>query len=449
MGFASRSSLLTRIIRRTRARFQAWTPGSDRTFHDQLFEAQSFDPFCPGYPGRLTILRFADAASARIQDASYAIDLGCGSGEITCELARRHPGVRFLGMDHSQTGIERARGHAARLGLGNVEFEAGDVERFEPSRPVSIAFFFDSFHHLADPRRLIARLGRECSKFLCIEPAGDWKGSWRKGLDFDWLVTDLDKIRSRVAEALGEPRLQATPAPEVSPHGAAIENRYSLPEFAEFFDGFSLEVSGTVAGLETYPPAPHAASDTRAFFNRIAYDMLRWVDEELTRRDLDLLGKHWVIYAERGPAKALRRVPATPHLTPQHLEGPFDVEYLSYEGPRRLPAGSPFNAKVRLRNRSWRPWSSSAVPPVLLSYHWLDAHQVPAIWDGERTSLPRSVGPGEECTVLLSAHAPPSPGRYFLAVELVEEGSSWFSEGGVPWHLVPVRVEGQTLRRRS
>ena len=36
------------------------------------------------------------------------VDLGCGPGEITCELARRHPSVAFTGFDHSPVAIERA-----------------------------------------------------------------------------------------------------------------------------------------------------------------------------------------------------------------------------------------------------------------------------------------------------------------------------------------------------
>jgi len=434
------SLALTRLVRQARAQLQRWTPETDRACHDRLFEAQTFDPFDPAYPGRLTILRFADAASARLAGVSFALDLGCGSGEITCELARRHPEVRFLGVDHSQAGIERARTHATRLRLENVAFEVTDVERFEPSKSPDIAFFFDSFHHLVAPRGVIERLARHCPRFLCIEPPGDWKGSWRKDLDFDWLVTDLEKIRARVAAALREPPPRATQTPASPHHDEAIENRYSLREFEDFFDGFSLDVHGTVAGLEAYPPAPHATTDTRAFFNRIAYDLLGWVDAELARRDLDLLAKHWVIYAERGAAKPLRQIPATPHLTPTHVQGAFDVDYLSYEGPRHLPREAVFRAEIRLRNRSWRPWSSAATPPILLSYHWLDRRQLPILWDGERTALPRLIGPGEECTVLLSARTPASPGRYFLAIDLVEEGSAWFSEGGVPWLRVPLRV---------
>jgi SAM-dependent methyltransferase len=434
---------LTRLIRRGRALLERWSPQTDRVFHDELFKAQTFDPFDPSYPGRLTILRFADAASAYIPAGSFALDLGCGSGEITCELGRRHLDVRFLGVDHSQAGIDRARAHASRLGLGNVSFEAADIERFEPPEPPGIVLFFDSFHHSSDPAALVRRLGEVSSRFLCIEPQGDWKGSWRRELDFDWLVADLERVRVRLASMLGE---VSAPPPQVSAplsgHGEAIEHRYGLHEFQRFFPGFFLEVRGTVAGLETYPPNPYASSPTRVLFNGIACDLLKWLDDELHRRDLDLLAKHWVIYAQRGVPRPLRAVPPAAPRAPdtERVTGSYDVEYLSYDGPREAPRQSSFRATVRLRNRSWRRWSTSGECPIRASYHWLDSGERMHTLDGERTPLPRPIGAGEECSLLLSIRTPAISGRCFLAIDLVEEGTSWFSDAGVPWLKIPFRL---------
>ena len=52
--------------------------------------------------------------------------------------------------------------------------------------------------------------------------------------------------------------------------------------------------------------------------------------------------------------------------------------------------------------------------------------------DGVRTPLPRAIAQGETCEMTLRIETPPARGRYTLAVDLVEEGVTWFSEAGAP-----------------
>jgi release factor glutamine methyltransferase len=53
-------------------------------------------------------------------------DLGTGSGAIALALARERPLARVTATDASGTALDVARGNAERLGVGNVEFAAGD-----------------------------------------------------------------------------------------------------------------------------------------------------------------------------------------------------------------------------------------------------------------------------------------------------------------------------------
>jgi len=53
-------------------------------------------------------------------------DLGTGSGAIALAIARARPQVRVVATDVSATALEVARGNAARLRIGNVEFRRGD-----------------------------------------------------------------------------------------------------------------------------------------------------------------------------------------------------------------------------------------------------------------------------------------------------------------------------------
>jgi SAM-dependent methyltransferase len=457
-------ALVRRVAGGLRARRRAWSAEKDKAFHDDLFERQDFDPFGFHYPGYVTIRRFADLVSPFLKDVRSVLDVGCGPAEITCELARRFPEIAFHGVDHSTAGIGRAELHARTLELENATFEVAAAETFSPDGAPDMITMFDAFHHLADPGRFVRRMRERTSRFLLIEPRGDWKGSWRKDLDFDWLLFDLDEIRARVAALTGEregaPQAPAKRLSEArqAPHGtppqrhplfprevSAIENRYTLDDFRRFFAGFGLRVRGTVSGLDTYPPGSVTAlSPSRERFFKLAYDLYAEIDDLLHERRLDLLAKHWIIYAAAGlseePLAFPTSIPAAPE--PARIQGPYDLEYGIYEGPREVRAGADLRARLKIRNVGWRVWSSaSADKPDYVSYHWLDARGADVVvWDGERTPLPRDIGPGEELDLLLRVKAPDRPGRFILAVDMVREGEAWYSDAGIPWRRVPFRI---------
>jgi SAM-dependent methyltransferase len=62
------------------------------------------------------------------------LDLGCGSGVATCFYAASRPTSQIVGVDQSRSGIERGRELAAKLGLTNVEFMAGDIAGLDLGR---------------------------------------------------------------------------------------------------------------------------------------------------------------------------------------------------------------------------------------------------------------------------------------------------------------------------
>ena len=63
------------------------------------------------------------------QPGQIVVDLGCGTGQTTVELARRVlPGGRAVGFDISAALLERARENAAGAGVDNVELLHADVQ---------------------------------------------------------------------------------------------------------------------------------------------------------------------------------------------------------------------------------------------------------------------------------------------------------------------------------
>ena len=444
---------LARIARELNWARRRWSTASDQAFHEDLYRHDDYDPFSPAYPGYLTIRRFADLVEPHLPPHGFVLDLGCGPGEITCELAARRRDLTFLGVDHSAAAIAKALGNVSRRRLANIRFERANVEEYTPPGDVHLATLFDAFHHLTDPGRFVNRLQPQVKRWVLIEPRGSWAGTWQKDLDFDWLAQDLDKVRARIAANLNlrEQRAESKEQDALSSQlsalppsaaGEAVERRYTLDDFGRFFHGLALDLRGTVAGLESYPPGARAVDPVRERFGELQYQLYRDIDAWLFERDLDLHAKHWLIVAERGGRTrnvVLSRA-AGGHPSNARVAGAFDVRYGDYDGPREATPGEQIMATVSITNDGWDEWSSAVDPAVFVSYHWLDQHGRVVLFDGERTPLPRVVAPGSTCRASIAARAPATPGRYRFAIDLVREGVTWFSQAGHPCLEIPFRV---------
>jgi trans-aconitate 2-methyltransferase len=82
------------------------------------------------------------------------LDAGCGSGELTAELANRVPRGRVYGVDGSPRMVELAR---ERLGDRATVWQQ-DLLDLEVPEPVDLIFSAATFHWIADHDRLFARL---------------------------------------------------------------------------------------------------------------------------------------------------------------------------------------------------------------------------------------------------------------------------------------------------
>jgi len=84
-----------------------------------------------------------------------AVDLGCGSGELTAEAHRVLALARTTGFDTSAAMLDEAR---RRAGDG-LEFVAGDLATWD-GPPVDVVLANASFHWVRDHRALLARVRR-------------------------------------------------------------------------------------------------------------------------------------------------------------------------------------------------------------------------------------------------------------------------------------------------
>jgi SAM-dependent methyltransferase len=94
-----------------------------------------------------------------VERTDRCLDLGCGGGDVTVELARRAPEGFAAGADLDEAKLDLARAEAASAGLRNIEFRVDDVtapraddERFD----VIYARFL--LTHLPDPSQALANI---------------------------------------------------------------------------------------------------------------------------------------------------------------------------------------------------------------------------------------------------------------------------------------------------
>ena len=86
-------------------------------------------------------------ASLTLNDGERVLDVGCGDGKITAEIAERLPGGSVLGVDPSTDMIAFAREHFRRK---NLDFAAGDATRLAYREEFDLAVSFNALHWVID-----------------------------------------------------------------------------------------------------------------------------------------------------------------------------------------------------------------------------------------------------------------------------------------------------------
>lgn len=82
------------------------------------------------------------------------LDAGCGSGRVTAQLLERLPRGRVIGVDASESMVEKAR---ATLG-GRAELHVGSLTELELDQSVDAVFSNAVFHWISDHDLLFRRL---------------------------------------------------------------------------------------------------------------------------------------------------------------------------------------------------------------------------------------------------------------------------------------------------
>ena len=88
-----------------------------------------------------------------------AADLGCGTGELTRSLFTRWPDAEIVGVDSSETMLERAGAHATSSAPpARLRFVHADLRNWEPPAPLDRIVSNAALQWVADHDALLARL---------------------------------------------------------------------------------------------------------------------------------------------------------------------------------------------------------------------------------------------------------------------------------------------------
>ena len=86
-------------------------------------------------------------------------DIGCGDGYLTLEAARWARTV--VGIDRSESVLDRASELAERRQVRNVQWKQGDLARLPlDDASIDVALLSQTLHHASDPQRAVAEAAR-------------------------------------------------------------------------------------------------------------------------------------------------------------------------------------------------------------------------------------------------------------------------------------------------
>jgi ubiquinone/menaquinone biosynthesis C-methylase UbiE len=105
-------------------------------------------------PATLSLLQ-----RAGIQPGMACLDVGCGGGDVTFDLARLvGPSGRVVGIDIDEVKIEIARSEAAAQQIGNIEFRVANIGESEPEAEFDFAHVRFVLSHLPNPTAALGKI---------------------------------------------------------------------------------------------------------------------------------------------------------------------------------------------------------------------------------------------------------------------------------------------------
>jgi len=100
---------------------------------------------------------------AHLRPGLSLLDVGCGPGTITADLASRVAPGRVTAIEVTPSALSLARAEVGARGLDNVDFDVADVHALDlPDGAFDVVHAHQVLQHVADPVRALAEMRRVC-----------------------------------------------------------------------------------------------------------------------------------------------------------------------------------------------------------------------------------------------------------------------------------------------
>ena len=217
------------------------------------------------------------------------LDVGCGTGEITCSLATK--AKKVIGIDVSANSLSLARKNAAQFKLKNIEFVHSDLFEFKPAgneKQFDMVTAFGVLHHTHNPKKGFEHLStmvKPNGMFFHVfyHPWGGWEQRVQKAAArifggetpaqrLKWVEKNQNKKLSESEKAFWADRI-ANPR----------EKYYRVPEIQKWFEENGFEI----IGIQSHKPQ-WKVNDVKNMFDILRFEI-----------EIALRGKRFVIIAGR------------------------------------------------------------------------------------------------------------------------------------------------------
>lgn len=93
-----------------------------------------------------------------LEGAERVLDVGCGDGKITAEIAARVPRGSVLGVDPSRDMVDFATSHFASLAHSNLRFEVADARSLPFRKEFDLVVSFNALHWVPEQAQALASI---------------------------------------------------------------------------------------------------------------------------------------------------------------------------------------------------------------------------------------------------------------------------------------------------
>lgn len=123
------------------------------------------------------------------QPGECMIDLGCGTGQLTQQIAKR--GAMVTGLDSDRTMIDQATANYPNSTFPNLTFQVADAARFNPPQPVDAIFSNAALHWVT-----AAESAAQCIS-AALKPGGRFVAEFGGAGNVSTILTALQQVSGR------------------------------------------------------------------------------------------------------------------------------------------------------------------------------------------------------------------------------------------------------------